>query len=103
MGNGPHASHELTGHGYGDDVRMFASCHTLSVAFAQPDLGFPADVLDHLGLFVASQLERSTDRGGRAVRPGAFDEHASGMGVASFRNPSLLAPLARGIFGRDSP
>src|SRR5262245_26139115 len=53
---------------------MFASGHQVAVAFAQPDLGFPADVLDHLGLFFESQLEMSTDLGGIAVRPGAFDQ-----------------------------
>lgn len=39
---------------------------------------------------------------GIAVRPSACDQHAAGMGMTGFRHPSLLAPLARGIFGWDS-
>ena len=101
LGHGPQASHALTGHGDGDDVRMLASCPTLSVAFAQPDLGLPADVLDHLGLFVASPWEMATDRGGRAGRPGAFDQSLAGMGSPGFGHGPLLAPRTRGIFGRD--
>jgi hypothetical protein len=39
---------------------MFAACHKLSVALAQPDLGFPAAVLDHFGLLFEPQLQVST-------------------------------------------
>jgi hypothetical protein len=96
--NSPHKSRELTGNGYGDDVRMLASRHELAVAFAQPDLGFPADVLDHFGLFFASQLPMSADLGGIAVGPGAFHERPSGMGVASFGDRALVASLTGRIF-----
>src|SRR4029453_139647 len=84
FGHGPHESHELTGNSYGDDVRMFASCHQLAVAFAQPDLGFPADVLNPLGLFFEAQLQMSADLRGIAVGPGAFHERSSGMRIPSF-------------------
>jgi hypothetical protein len=97
LGNGPHESRELTCNGYGDDVRMFASCHKLSVSFAQPDLGLPADVLDHLGLVFESPLQMSADLGGLAVCPGAFHQSPAGMGVTGFGQRTLLAPLTRGI------
>ena len=84
LGIGPHESRQLTRDGYGDHVGMFASCRELSVAFAQPDLGFPADVLNHLGLFFEAQLQMSADLRGIAVGPGAFDQDASGMGVTRF-------------------
>src|SRR5919201_5076144 len=82
---------------------MFASGYESSVAFAQPDLGLPADVLDTLGLFFESQLQMSADLGGIAVGPGAFHERPSGMGVASFGDRALLASLNGGIFRRDQP
>ena len=80
---------------------MFASCHESSVAFTQPDLGFPTDVLDDFGLFFESQLQMSADLGGIAIGPGAFDQDASGMGVAGFGNRPLAALLPRGIFRGD--
>ena len=102
-GNSPHASSPLTGHGHGHNSGVFAACHEAPGTVTQPHVSFPTDVLDDCGLGCESQLPMSADFRGRARGPGAFDEHASGMGVASFRNPPLVAPLARGIFGRDSP
>ena len=58
-------------------------CHESSVAFTQPDLGLPADVLDDLGLFFQSQLQMSADLGGIAVGPGAF--HQSPVGHGCYR------------------
>jgi hypothetical protein len=98
LGNGPHESHSLTRNGHSDHVGMFASCHEASVALAQPDLGLPADVLDHLGLMFESQLQMAADLGGIAVGPGAFHQSPSGMGVTGFGNRPLLAPLSGGIF-----
>jgi hypothetical protein len=73
LGNRPHASCQFTGHGYCDHVGMFASCAELPIAFTEPDLGFPTDVLDDFGLFFQSQLDGSADLGGIAVGPGPFD------------------------------
>jgi hypothetical protein len=50
LGNGPHESCQLTGHGHGDHIGVFASCHESSVTFTEPHLGLPTDVLDHFGL-----------------------------------------------------
>ena len=66
-----------------------------------PDLGLPAAILDDLGLFCQSPLQRSADLGRRAVRPGAFHQSPAGMGVTGCGQRTLLAPLARGILGRD--
>ena len=54
-----------------------------------------------LGCVFESQLQMSTDLGGIAVGPGAFDQGASGMGVAGFGNRSLSALLTGGIFRGD--
>ena len=72
--------------------------HQLSVAFTQPHLGLPTDVLDGFGLLFQSQLEVATDLGRIAVGPGAFDQGATGMGIAGFGDRTLPASLATGIF-----
>src|SRR5215510_1164068 len=101
LGNCPHASHQLTGNGHHDHLGMFASCDESWGAFTQPDLGLPTDVLDHFRLLLESQLAMATDLGGRAVRPGAFDQSPTGMGITGFGHRPLLAPLTRGICRRD--
>ena len=58
--------------------------------------------MNHCGLVFEASGTGGSPRG-RAIRPGAFDPDAAGMGMASFCHPSLVAPRARGIFGRDSP
>lgn len=75
--------------------------HTALGAFAPPDVSLPTDVLNALRLVFEAQWPRSADLRGRAGRPGAFAQNASGLGVAGFRHPPLLAPLARGICCRD--
>src|SRR5262245_43988080 len=97
-GNGPQESSPLTGNGHGHDIGVFASCDEASVAFTESDLGLPADVLDDFGLCFESQLQMSADFSGRAIGPGAFDEDASGRGVARFGHRPLSALLPRGVF-----
>jgi ABC transporter substrate binding protein len=92
-----------TGNGHGDHVSMFALRYKTPIAFAEPDLGFPTDVLDDFELFFQSQLEMSANFRGIAIGPGAFDQDASGMGVARFGNRPLSALLAGGILGGDQP
>jgi hypothetical protein len=103
LGNGPHASREFTGHSSSDDVRLLAACHQVAGAFAQPDWGFPTDVLDNLRLFFAPQWQMSADLGGLAVGPGTFHERPSGMRVASLGDRALVAALPGGICRRDQP
>jgi hypothetical protein len=72
----------------------------VAVACAPPDVGLPAEVLEHLGLFCAAPWERATARGGRAVRPGAFAQSLAGMGLPGLGHGPLLAPRTRGIVCR---
>jgi hypothetical protein len=72
-----------------------------SIAFTEPDLGFPTDVLDDFGLFFESQLQMSAHLGGIAVGPGAFDESTSGMDVTSLGNGTRSTLLTGGIFRGD--
>ena len=77
---------------------VFASCHEASVAFPEPHLGFPPDVLEHLGLFFEPSLQLSADLGGITIRPGAFDQDASGMGMARFGDGAVAALRTGGLF-----
>jgi hypothetical protein len=93
FGNGPQKAHQLTGHSHHPLVCMFTSGHEASVAFTKPDLSFPGDVLEAFRWFFEPHLQVSTDLSRIARRPGAFDQHPTGMGVTSFRDGALPAPL----------
>jgi hypothetical protein len=47
FGNGPQEPNQLSGNGHHDLVGMFAAGDESSLAFAQPDLSLPADLLDN--------------------------------------------------------
>ena len=98
FGNGPHKGHKFSGNSYHDLVGVFASGRELAVAFTQPDLRLPADVLDHLGLLFEPQLYMPTDYGGIAIGPGAFDQSPTGMGITGFGDGTLTASLPTGGF-----
>jgi hypothetical protein len=101
LGHGPHAPHQLTGHGHDHLVGMFPSCDESSIALTQPDLRLPAEVLDGRGLFLESELQVSTHLGRLPVRPGAFDQGLPGMGIASLGEAPLAAALTGRIFRRN--
>jgi hypothetical protein len=98
FGNRPHKRRSFPGNGHDDEVRVFAACEPLSVACAQPDLGFPAAVLDDLGWVFQSQLQVPTDVGGIAIGPGAFNEGATGMRMTGCGDGALTASLPTGMF-----
>jgi hypothetical protein len=100
-GNGPHASHEFTRNGPRDAVGVFPSSHELSVAFTEPDVRFPTDVLDDWRLFFQPPLQGATARGGVTIGPGACDESLAGMGGASLGTRPLSALRPRRIFRGD--
>jgi hypothetical protein len=77
---------------------MGASGDALPIAFTEPDLGFPPDVLDDLRLFFASPWEMATDLGGRAIRPGPFDQRPAGMDGTRLGHGTLAALLGAGVF-----
>jgi hypothetical protein len=63
MDNGPHEANQLTDRSYDDLVGMLTSGDQASLAFTEPALSCPADVLDDFGLGFASQLPIATDVG----------------------------------------
>ena len=81
--HGPHQGTQFPGDGHDDPMRVFAACAQVSLAFAQPHLRFPTDVLEGFGQLFHAQLKMPADFGGVPVGPSAFDEGAARMGVAN--------------------
>ena len=69
---------------------MFAPDAELPIAFAQADLGLPADVLERLWELFQTELQVPAHFGRGAIRPGPFDQGPTGMGIPGLRD----APLA---------
>ena len=84
FGISPHEAREFRGNGNSDHVGLFASYNELAIAFTQPDLHLPTDVLEDFGLFFQSQLQVTAHFGGIAIGAGPFDEGSVGMGVTRF-------------------
>ena len=98
LGNGPHEPNQLTSNGHHDLVGVFPTGDQFAVPFTEPDLGLPADVLDRFGLFFESELEMPAHFRWVPIRPGAFNEGATGMGIPGFGHGTLAASLATGVF-----
>src|SRR4029450_4382383 len=98
FGNSPHEAYPLTRNGYDHLVGMFPTRNQLAVPFTEPDLGFPTDVLDRFGLFFQSGVWSAAHFRWVPIRPGAFNEDTTGMGIAGFGNGPLAASLATGVF-----
>ena len=60
----------------------------------------PAEVLDGLGRWFESPWQMSTDVGGIALRPRAFDEGSTGLGMTGVGEGTLPAALTAGRMPR---
>ena len=96
-GHGPHEARQLTGNRPGDHVGVCSSCDESSVACTAPDLGCPPAILADCGWCFESPLPLSAHLGWIALRPGAFDQSPSGLGVAGFGHGPLPALRTRGL------
>jgi hypothetical protein len=98
LGNGPHEGASFSGNGDNDLIGIFAFGHQLTIPFAKPYLGLPADGLDCCGELLQTQLQVPTDFGWVPVGPSPFDQGTTRMGIPSFGNAALLTPSPTGIF-----
>ena len=73
LGNGPHKGTQFRGDGAHDLIGIFAFGHELAIAFAEPDLGLPADGLERAGELCQAQVEGPTACGRIPLGPGPFD------------------------------
>jgi hypothetical protein len=69
----------------------------LSIAFTEPPLRLPTNILDGFGQPVQTQLQVRTDFRWIPIGPGAFDEGAARVGIPGFGARSLAAMVSRGI------
>lgn len=97
-GYGPYNACQFPGHSHDHLVGVFAAGQQASIAFAQPHLRRPTDLLEGLRELFPPELSVATDLGGIAVGPGAFDQNASGMRVPGVGERPLSASLPTGIF-----
>ena len=98
LGHGPHAPHQLTSHGHHDLVGVFPTGDQCAVPFPEPDLSLPTAILDRFGLFFSSELEMPAHLRWVPIRPSAFNEGATGMGMPGCGHGTLAASLATGVF-----
>jgi hypothetical protein len=97
FGEGPHQGDEVTGHRHHDLMRVFPPCAQLAGAFAGPYLRLPADILYGFGARRQASWQVAADFRRITVRPGAFDEGVSRMGVPRLGARALTPPLTPGV------
>jgi len=100
-GDGPHKGRELAGDGGDGNIGVFATRDETAESLAETHLGLPGDVLDGLGEFFETLLEKLGDLGWEAVGPGALDEGAAGMAVAGLGDGALAALFSGGVLTGD--
>ena len=82
---------------------MFAFRRALTIPFAAPALGLPADRLERGRELCQAPWEMPTALGWLPVGPGAFKQGTPRMGLAGLRQAALLTPRPTGIVrGRES-
>src|SRR5262245_23076091 len=91
LGNRPHEAYQLTRNGRDNRVGMLPKRDPWAVSLPEPDLGLPANILERLGLFCQSAVERPAHLRWVPIRPGAFNEAATGLGSPGFRTSPLAA------------
>ena len=98
MRNSPQKGTQFPGDGHDHSLGVCAAGASLSIALAEPHLGFPTYILDGFGHLFQTQLEVTTDFRWIPVSPGPFDEGPARVGVAGFGACALGALVSRGIF-----
>ena len=100
-GDGPDEGRHFTGYGGDDDGLRLAAGGESAIAGAETQLRFPCDFVYRLGQAGKASLVRWPDPRGRAVGPGAFDQHAARTLVPSLCDATTMRPCAGRVFGRD--
>jgi hypothetical protein len=81
-GDGPDKACQLTGDCGSDDVGRFAAAGKFAIARTQPQLRFPGDLANRLGLSLLPEQQLTADPGREAVTPGRLDQQSTGGAVA---------------------
>src|SRR5439155_1485653 len=98
----PNKSTQLTGHGHDHFLPAEAALHQSKEATMQPDLCFPTQLPDPLGLVLLAFTEFFAHFGRESVVLSALDQKPASMGVAAlgdgprcWRSPVLSSRLTR--------
>src|SRR5262252_2048949 len=73
-GDGPNKARQFTGDRGGDDSDRLAAAGELAIARAQPQLGFPGDRTDRLGLALLPRQQLAAEPRRKAVGPRRLDQ-----------------------------
>ena len=93
----PDEAQQFAPHG-GDDLALVFACRRQSgIAFREPDLRLPGDLLDGFRHSFLSLAQPGADGGPQPITPGRFNNDTSEMSVACLGNASTLRSVAAGV------
>lgn len=99
LGNRPHERDQFPRDRRDRDIRMLAARGQSTKALTQPDLCFPADVLNRFGQPINAALNVLGDLGGMSIRPRPFDQGTTGNRASSTASRRSVFTLSPGFFG----
>ena len=89
--NIPNEARKFAGYGGTDLVVMETAGPQTPKPMTKPHLGLPGGFNARAGLTFEAGLQRFPDAWGEAIVPGRFDQDASHVSIASFRERALMA------------
>jgi len=101
LGDRPQERQNLPRDRRDDDVRVLAARNQAPIAFAEPHLGLPRDVLDGLGTVLEPQLQVRRYLGRVPIRPRGFNQRPARVAVAGLRDGPESTRLAGRVLARD--
>jgi hypothetical protein len=102
-GDGPDEADQFTGNRSSDDIGRLAGAGELATARAQPQLRFPGDFADRLGLLVLPEHQLAADPGREAVGLGRLDQQPAGRAVAGLGEAAAFDARTARMLGWHQP
>src|SRR6266481_9370044 len=99
-GDGPDEAGQLAGDRGRDDVGRFAAAGKPAIARTQPQLRFPGDLADRLGLLLLPEQQFAADPGREAVGPGRFDQQPTGGTISGLGEAAAFDAGTTRMLGR---
>ena len=93
-GDGPDEAGHFTGDRGRDDVGRFAAAGKFAIARTQPQLRFPGDLADRLGLLLLPEQQFAADPGREAAEPAPAKAGVQAASISS-RRAALFPALVR--------
>src|SRR5258708_9406865 len=102
-GDGPDKAGQLPCDRGRDNIGRFAAAGELAIARTQPQLRFPGDLADRLGLLLLPQQQLTADPGRETVTPGRLDQQPTGRAVAGLGEAAAFDTGTARMLGRHQP